>query len=253
MKIASKSNMVFLAVVLAAVVAWNIAYPSGTWRYKMTVEVETPEGLKAGYAVREVHVRAVPKLSPHMLPMVTLKGEAVVVNLGERGVLFALLSGYKKGADYGADIPAIIYSPKQAVMDDDSIHYMDRLKAGPTMVEPQWYPKFVRFRDPGDPKTVENLMEMRGCTEDDHVENWKYTLCLKEDHFEKAFGQGVKLKSVIVEMTDEPVTWGVEKWLPWLPDYYNMMFDGQRYNTIKTDYPLANSLASGAFSTGEKK
>jgi len=37
-----------------AVVAMDDSYVSGTWRYKMTVVVETPEGIKSGSAVREV-------------------------------------------------------------------------------------------------------------------------------------------------------------------------------------------------------
>lgn len=45
----------------------------------------------------------------------------------------------------------------------------------------------------------------------------KRGMILKADHFEELFGEGVKLKSITLEITDEPVTWGVvDEWLPWL-------------------------------------
>ncbi len=245
MKKIPKFVWVLMALLVGAYAAWSIAYPSGTWRYKMTVTVETPEGIKTGSAVREVYVAAFPKLSPHMLPTVRLKGEAVVVDLEPRGVLFALLSGYKIGADYGSDLPGYVFYPK-GWLSDKGIREMSTLKAGPTELDPTWYPKFVRFRDIADPKTVENLLEL----ESDGKHPSSFTI--KKDRFAEAFGAGVKLKSVTIEMTDEPVTWGVERWLPWLPEYYNKMFDGLRYNTIKSNNPFANSMSAGSFKAGDK-
>ena len=44
-----------LVVLAGAVVTWwTYEFPSATWRYKITVEVETPEGLKTGTAVRQL-------------------------------------------------------------------------------------------------------------------------------------------------------------------------------------------------------
>ena len=50
----SSGLVVLLAVVGVGYVACAEMFPSGTWRYKMTVTVETPEGIKTGSAVREV-------------------------------------------------------------------------------------------------------------------------------------------------------------------------------------------------------
>lgn len=59
-----------------------------------------------------------------------------------------------------------------------------------------------------------------------------------------------RLKSLTLEITDEPVTKGeVDKVLGWLGEYYSNRFDGKRFGTVKTDFPFANSLASGAFDT----
>ena len=52
--------LVVLAVLYgSAKLIWRQAYPSGSWRYKMTVVVQTPEGIKTGSAVREVDVSCV--------------------------------------------------------------------------------------------------------------------------------------------------------------------------------------------------
>jgi hypothetical protein len=65
-----------------------------TWRYKITIEIETPEGIKTGSAVREVRAwkNAAKIINPDVAPIeYEVIGEAVVVDLGKRGVLFGLI------------------------------------------------------------------------------------------------------------------------------------------------------------------
>ncbi|HTK84182.1 MAG TPA: hypothetical protein VL625_03765 [Patescibacteria group bacterium] len=62
-------------------------YSAASGRYKITVTVETPEGLKTGSAVREIYAKSG---GPTMLAEassghVDATGEAVVVDLGKRG------------------------------------------------------------------------------------------------------------------------------------------------------------------------
>lgn len=61
------------------------------------------------------------------------------------------------------------------------------------------------------------------------------------------FGEGVSLKRITVQMTDDPVTTGIEGRLQWLPKMYSTMLDGQRLNNSQA---LANNLNQGAFSQG---
>lgn len=71
---------------------WFEEYPSGTWRYRVTVEIETPEGVKRGLSVHELSV-AIPLIDlPDVGNLASIKGEAIVVDLGERGVVFVLMS-----------------------------------------------------------------------------------------------------------------------------------------------------------------
>ena len=202
-----KKLKILLLIAFTVAVLWHFAYPSGTWRYKVTVTVQTPEGLKTGSAVREVRAQAVPKLLPENISIsYDVKGEAVIVDLGKRGILFGLLPTYYSGSDGRYLIVDGAY-PYRAKDDRDRVNHYDALKAGPDALRPANYPMFVRFRDPADPKTVENLLEFKPCSDEHGVPN--RSICLTKDRFTEAFGAGVALKSVTIEMTDEPVTEGV--------------------------------------------
>ena len=76
----------------------------------------------------------------------------------------------------------------------------------------------VRFRDINDPKTVERV---------------------DPGKIDASFGPGVSLKSATFQVTDDPVTKGIAKRLPWLGTVGSGMLDGQRYH-VSND--LANNL-----------
>lgn len=180
-------------------------FMTGTWRYKITVEVETPEGIKAGSAVREISVQRGISLTPEMTAQVNFKGEAVVVDLGERGILFALLTSAKT-------IPFYTFPSGVGYTTVEGIDYYRHLKAGPKELGAREYPMFVRFRDLQDPKTVGRVVHS------DSLKNsiLKFDPNYPVDTFEEAFGKDVKLKSIFIEMTDEPaVVENVVKILPW--------------------------------------
>lgn len=181
-------------------------YVSGTWRYKMTVAVETPEGLKTGSAVREIS-NSDSSLAFELTQSVNpgeLKGEAVVVDLGSRGKLFALLSGYKRGPDYAEDVVFDVFPYDGGYSTAAGIRHYRSLKDAKATLTPTDYPVLVMFKDIKDPKTVTSVLEME-------TENQGYPkqFRIKADHFEELFGKGVKLKEITIEMTDEKVTWGI--------------------------------------------
>jgi hypothetical protein len=165
---------------------------SDSWRYKMTVEVETPEGLRTGSAVREVTVHKGLKLTPEMTTDVSVRGEAVVVDLGKRGILFMLVDG-----DYGANILFKFFPGNE--------------KKGKVALTPEQYPNFVRFGDLSDPKTIENIRRPEELNKFKTSDPRRPVMS-----FESAFGSGVEIKQVTIEITSDPVTWGIEKYLPWV-------------------------------------
>jgi hypothetical protein len=129
--------VVGILVVGAAAVAFAMSDTDGaktySWRYKMTVEIETPEGIKTGSAVREVTVWFEPRNNPDPRdPQYNIgkkiKGEAVVVDLGERGKVFALLKGPLRGIDYGSTIPFSVFKGPPGLTIEGAEYY-SQLKA----------------------------------------------------------------------------------------------------------------------------
>jgi hypothetical protein len=166
-------------------------------RYRMTVEVETPAGLRTGSSVREVVGRTAPNI-----PMlgedrgsVSVRGEAVAVDLPGGQVLYALLDGADTvplRIDGQLTDQVIPIWPTAPV----GIHNPDGT-ARP--------PQFVRFRDPRDPRSVEAV---------DPVD------------FAASFGPGTRLRRITIQHTDADVTTGIERRLAWLPGLHGSYLHG---------------------------
>lgn len=204
-KIGIVAIVLITLLIAAGAYAMGDLYVSGTWRYKTTVVIETPEGLRTGSAVREVSNSASSiKLgfSQATNPAKAI-GEAVVVDLGKRGKLFALMSGYKWGPDYAHSILYDVFPSERGGTTPEGIRFYKNLKAGPKVLTLEQYPVLVTFRDINDPKTVAPVLELSS------NQKWPPAFSVKADHFQELFGEGVRLKEITIEMTDEPVTWGV--------------------------------------------
>lgn len=199
----------FVAIITVnALGAKSDIFVSGKWRYRMTVAVETPEGLKTGSAVREVRVEKGLKLLPEMGASVELTGEAIVVDLGKRGVLFALID-----EDAAWRIVFDLFPVQDlAPLTSEGIRYYSSLKNAKATLDPGRYPLLVRFRDLRDPTTVEAL-----CSGEVMEKCKKRYLKRQVIPIDEAFGKGVRIKEVVFEMTDDPVTSsGIIDKLPWL-------------------------------------
>lgn len=207
-----KISLIIIAVTFIAL-HWAMG-PRGEWRYKITVSVETPEGVKAGSAVREVRVIDGIQLTPESHPSISVKGEAVVVDLGERGVLFATLDG-------DAAYHAVFYtfpSPAPGLTPEGIRYYdgLDETEAVP--IHSNYLPKMVAFEDLDEPTSVRLVYDQTYTGKfGDKLPSFDIT-----DNFETVFGEGVKLKNVTIQMADEPVTHKIDKWLPWLPSRKNI-------------------------------
>lgn len=180
------------------------------WRYKMTVSVETPEGLVQGSAVRQMGNDTGGSFIPEAGNPADVRGEAVVVDMGKRGVLFALISSDSDMEFYSA-FPIPGQAPHNGGSTPEGIKYYASLPAGTkgtlSPAEFPGYPKLVAFTDMKDPKSVTQAQVWE--RQPDNV------YALKQDNMEKLFGKGVHLKDITLEITKEPVTWGVvDKYLP---------------------------------------
>lgn len=173
-----------------------LGYSDRTLRYKITLTVDTPEGEKSASAVREAREFREPHIVNDAggITYTIKKGEAVVLDLGARGVAFLLL---------GQEGEANLVFKRLA-------EHRAREVVTLQLAE---YPLMVYFHDPADPKTVKALLQIKPCGTETQAQ-YK-ARCVVKDRFAEAFGAGVALKSVTVEMTDEPVTVdAVKSYLP---------------------------------------
>ena len=197
------------------------------YRYRMTVEVETPEGLKSGSSVIEVSSSIASKDAFPIPSKVSTQvhGEAVAVDLGKGRVLFALLNkrGLAEGAnnyafdalftkpwtgadEYLREVNELVTCRDIGVLPPHDPHLdMQSYKSGvdtvvrsgpiPKELLFEKYPILVTFGDLRDPRSV---------------------IAIDPADLAKAFGPGVVLKRITVQMTNDPVTTEIGKRLRWI-------------------------------------
>jgi hypothetical protein len=211
------------------------------YRYRLTVEVDTPEGVKTGSSVIEVRqtlVRAGGSPANHAVER-RVRGEAVAVDLPGGKTLFALLRS-ENNVDWASYV--FVYLAPQRTDAPFADQLDDVLEVTGKQVLPRmWppvsflkersaYPMLVTFDDLADPASVAEV---------------------DPDDLAATFGESVRLKRITVELTDDPVTTGIEERLGWLPNYYDKQLSGDRFQNIKNkDKGLAAFISAGVFSAG---
>ena len=215
MSVRAKKSLLAVAAILASSIAGWWFFDGSTTRprpirSRLTLVVDTPEGERSGSSVTQ-NTTSFPgglTRAQGWAMWDKLVGEAVVVDLGTRGLLFSTfesqsslerggMAGYngaltpfpqeKFPGKYSADAPTI----------DKYAAYLDEVNRDkPTGEIPLKYlPVLVRFRDPNEPASVELVAPL---------------------NLAASFGTGVALKRAFIEITDGPITKGIEDRLPWL-------------------------------------
>ncbi len=227
-----KILIVIAAVLLGLYCGYRIAMPSATLHYRLTLVVDDNGKQYTGSSVVEVYRQDTTKVFGSSFGGYgyAIKGEAVAVDLGEKGVLFALLKGdqTRNPENGGYSEPQAIalraFSKAGYVIDD--MRHLNQYKPK-TNLDFSLLPMLVRFRDINDPKTVERV---------------------DPNDLEKSFGSGVRLVSATIEITNSWVTSGVEKQLAWLNELEKKQerLNGSNSIAIFTN-DLSDNLGSGAF------
>jgi hypothetical protein len=193
-----------------------------TIRYKMTISVETPEGIKTGSGVREASYHYEKSILPEQGGAIyAVSGEAVVVDLGQRGLLFSIVDDDAKK----------IFQLLSQVQNKTRVIFFEK-----DLI----YKRFVMFKDIHDPKSV---VLVKGGEFD--IEKQDY---VPVDRFKQIFGKGTQIKDVTIAITDEPMVWKIDKYLPWLPSLKGSYLHGK---STAGEAPLG--LHTGYFKTGSPK
>jgi hypothetical protein len=229
-----------LAAAGAAMALAGCNTPARRFRERLTLLVDTPEGKVSRSSVTE-HETVFQDgwwggMAGHSRLFRT-RGEATVVDLGPRGLLFALLgrdSDRKDSAGPGSYEILIFGGMKERTSDDGELaRFIDTLNRerpkGDIPIENMGL--LVHFRDPNDPKTVERV---------------------DPSDLPASFGAGVRLVRATIEIVNEPLTTGIEARLPWLQRFMTLgaSLDGDTNVARRLQAPFANKLGTGYFKTG---
>jgi hypothetical protein len=180
----------FMVLMGAALAAAGCA-KSFSWNQKLTVEVNTPEGVKTGASVVSISVSSGQILLSQTAAGYRVKGEATVVEVAPGKYLFALLG--ERSTNELATHTWLDQLPRNA---DEAWAKIETLRAKRDVPRAE-YPLLVTFADINDPKSVKEV---------------------KPDKFSDVFGAGYSLSAITLEITDEAVTVGsIEKVLNWAP------------------------------------
>ncbi len=208
-----------LIATLIGYVLWERAFPAQSLRYRLTVEVETPEGIKAGSSVIEVRYSQGMALGDVSGFQSRIWGEAVYVDLGQRGNLVVTLTGSNGGrrtARSPTELPLILFE-----LDTNRMNSWGTPPAqGTRDVPPEMLPTLVTVRDPADPMSVE---------------------LVRPDQFEAAYGPGVRVAKATIVITDEEITDTIDRRLSWLAGIDGKYLSGGR--TSKGSPLLLTGLA----------
>lgn len=186
-------NLVAVLVMIAVVLGFWVytLVDRASLRYRLTYEVEVPSGeIKSGSSVVQIDWENTEKLPlPNTGAGHEVTGEAVVVDLGQGKHLFSLL----KGVDYKGNPnqlvqevfrPLNVSSPRMELL--DFIRYLNETKPK-TRLDHFQLPLLVTFTDINDPVSLRMVVP---------------------DDLAASFGAGYALKSITLEITDEPLTSG---------------------------------------------
>ena len=211
-----------LALLAALVIGDQIRINRPGHKYRLTVAVETPEGVKSASGVMAVQ----PDRGYSRGGQTRTKGDAVWVDLGGGKNLVALMAHIDNSLELDG-MNYVALRAYNAAGRKVSFNEMNRM-TGAVPVKGAIMPVLVTFTDPGDPGTAR---------------------VVPSDDLEAVLGKGFRLQGISAEAVPnglwpldfggplgEPVTRGIEAKLPWLKD---------------ADNPAGRALAAAGLKTGE--
>jgi hypothetical protein len=204
----SFAGLMFAGAAVFALEGCSLLEPSEMLRYRLTVEVETPEGVKSGYSVWEYRVT---DIKVGFTPQSTeQRGEAVAVELPNGQTLFALLIDGDGFPDYPRHVIEDMLRQTPEYKANYETAFLEvfpvwtrgrkswvvppwRSPSGPSEKPRSAYPMLVTFKDIADPASVKRV---------------------DPGDMSTSFGKGYRIKAITVQVTDEQVTTGVQDRLP---------------------------------------
>jgi hypothetical protein len=191
-------SVVVFGLIALCVVGWYMVdFPTHSYRYRMTVNVDVDGQTRSASSVIEVRLRKQDRVPTPGLPVhPSVTGEAVYVDLGAGRNVTALLASGKNASN--------VDYPYQIVPELARPSFGDRALLEFSTLTGRWdlpekdMPAFVTFQNLADPTTAR---------------------IVRPDEFDQIFGPQVRLSGVVIQMTKDPVTQTIQKIFPWIGNY----------------------------------
>ena len=210
----------FALLCIASVAFWmNSEAPI---RYRFTVTVASSGLTYSTSSVIEINMNFQEYWSPQAIAHVT--GDAMVIEVPGHAPVFVLLRA-PKNADWAGSIPFALFRDRLPAAGSSRERTRALLAVRDTAtLRADQYPIMVAFRDIADAGSVYELAP---------------------NDLSPPLSPDARVVSMAIEMTRDGATYQVEKTLPWLPDFHDRYFDGDRYE--RPGKSLANSLTKTDF------
>ncbi|TWB86956.1 hypothetical protein FBZ93_1242 [Bradyrhizobium macuxiense] len=186
-------------VLVAAFATYKFFYPTYTYRYRLTVNIEADGKLHSGSSVVEVTWYA------HLLPALVsfsseLRGQAALVDLEGHGVMVATLTAEHWGAHDGNAGWSALWLVPRGFGVDDSIEGLSKLVnlRGKRELALDNLPRILWFSNPRDPTTARTILV---------------------DDIPSVLGPSARFAGASVEMTTDPLVTDIRQKLPWIDSY----------------------------------
>ena len=185
------------AAIAATLAAYFILFPNYTYRYRLTISIETDGQIHSGSSVFEVTWVGQPDLPDVGAFHPRLRGQATFIDLGSRGAVVATLNN---GESYGPAADGAINAIWLAGNAFGNRSTNDELPKLPHLIGRRELasdnmPRLIWFRDLADPRSAEKL----------HVSEIPARL-----------GSNARLVAAYVEITYDPIIIDIDQKVRWL-------------------------------------
>ena len=206
-----------------------LGFKTWTWHQKITISVDTPDGVKTGSSVIELSYGWTPRWwglgDAAGMSTGSMSGDATFVDLGRGRYLVAPL---RDGEEANAEVVFLPQNPF-ATRDERALLYDEMISRRETKPLPRrLYPLLVAFDDINSPASVREV---------------------GPDDLGATYGEGYRLRSITIEITDEPLTRGkITKLFPWLCELKKSKVSLSGETGPVSDNRVSNKLSASNFS-----
>jgi len=187
-----------IAIAVAGYAIFKLTFPSYPYRYRLQISLSIDDKVYTGSSVIEVTWECGPKITGLGRCAASLGGQAVVIDLGPRGVVVGTLRTGENVYPVPDGAVDAVWLGAQAFGNRSSYEELPALSrlTGRRNLSPSNLPRLVWFSNPADPKFATKIT-LQSAT----------SILDPTTRFVEAF----------VEITTDPVVIDISSKLPWLP------------------------------------